>query len=627
MSVNLYKLDRIKDFDLAIAALEEFVEELVVEFVAAKEGRAYLEAFPAMTQYVGSWIDHLLYFGYAYESVTLPNMSVSNVEVIVGQIFPNKISLLDPAEADTVIPELTAFWQWLEREYQHPQASEIVEFLEQLQPNFTEIMNDPYNFGIAKSFLMSGITAKFEGEDADLEGITSLIGDLTIAGSSLLSPIEQVELENSLQELASEVLLAFPSEVPSAKEFQQQLQGNTIPKLTSKTPDSSISAILKQQQISATTPGTLLQDFQTLLNLIGDKEIEIGESNLLPMELLVQLNQRLSEPLKVDLQYPQQKAYPNINGLYLLLTATGIGVVRETRLTLNSTARQWLAMNPVEQYLNLFEAWLTIANKNLGESSDLDKGFEYLQYWLRIPSEGHTFEGDRSCEDLEYYPGLHNLTLMKLFGLIEADYDNSGMEYQVKSVRQTAWGKALMQAVFGTKRDFSIWEQETAEIEFGSLQPRLQVYFPQWQKTIDQTPVRFKPGTYVFKVSWHQIWRRIAISSKMTLWDLSQLILRSIDFNSDCLDLFCYQDRLGKTVRVVHPYMDEYPSTTEVEVGCLPLEIGSVMEYLFDGDSWEFQIELEEIAAEIDPNFNKIIASYGEAPPQYPNWGEDWEAI
>ena len=67
--------------------------------------RLYLEAHPEMEEYVGSWIDHLLYFGYAYESVTLPHMTKNNVEVIVTQLFPSKISLLNPDEADTTIPE------------------------------------------------------------------------------------------------------------------------------------------------------------------------------------------------------------------------------------------------------------------------------------------------------------------------------------------------------------------------------------------------------------------------------------------------------------------------------------------------------------------------------------------
>ena len=120
MTVNLYRLDSIKDYDEAIKALEDYVAQLVEEFVEAPEGNTYLEAHPEMKEYVGSWIDHLLYFGYAYESVTLSHMTKNNVEIIVTQLFPSKISLLDPDEADTTIPEFIAFWQFHKREYKHP---------------------------------------------------------------------------------------------------------------------------------------------------------------------------------------------------------------------------------------------------------------------------------------------------------------------------------------------------------------------------------------------------------------------------------------------------------------------------------------------------------------------------
>ncbi len=113
MAVNLYRIDSIKDYDEAIEALSDYVEELVDEFVRSPEGKAYLKAHPEMEEYVGSWIDNLLYFGYAYESVTLPHMTEDNVEAIVTRLFPNKVSLLNPDEADTTIPELTAFWQFL----------------------------------------------------------------------------------------------------------------------------------------------------------------------------------------------------------------------------------------------------------------------------------------------------------------------------------------------------------------------------------------------------------------------------------------------------------------------------------------------------------------------------------
>ena len=40
MTVNLYKLDSINDYDEAIKALEDYVAELVEEFVEAAEGKA-----------------------------------------------------------------------------------------------------------------------------------------------------------------------------------------------------------------------------------------------------------------------------------------------------------------------------------------------------------------------------------------------------------------------------------------------------------------------------------------------------------------------------------------------------------------------------------------------------------
>ncbi|MFM2315544.1 MAG: hypothetical protein RLZZ04_4822, partial [Cyanobacteriota bacterium] len=64
-------------------------------------------------------------------------------------------------------------------------------------------------------------------------------------------------------------------------------------------------------------------------------------------------------------------------------------------------------------------------------------------------------------------------------------------------------------------------------------------------------------------------------------------------------------------------------STDQMKIADLPLEVGSVMEYLFDfGDNWEFQLLLEEIKPDICPGYGEMIASHGKAPEQYPDWGE-----
>jgi len=657
MTVNLDQLDRFDDREQAIAALDKFIAELVGEFVVAAEGKAYLQSYPEIREYVGSWIDHLLYFGYAYESVTLPQMTVSNVEAIVICIFPHKISLLDPNEADTAISELTAFWEFLQREYQLTQAPEIIKFLNELQPKFSEIMAEFQNSDIAQNLSILDLAAGFDLSTKEIaefqsqsdrqytadsiphqQKIGGLFDELAGLKNESLSKVEHTELAATLQALATEVVSEFSSEVPSALEFQRQLQADMTHELVQKMPVTSSRTILmlETQTITATEPGTILQDFATLLNFIGDGIEVSGKRHWIPMKLLAQLNQQLSEPLQINLQRPQQKSYPSIHGLYLLLRATGIGRIikqgKKSRLTLDSAmVEQWFGMNPTEQYLNLLETWLIRANEEmLGErGSSFNEGFKCLQYWSRMSSSGERFKDYQAQQNLRYYPEFYNLALMKLFGLVEANYGKPkpGKGWRVKSVKQTDWGKAIIQALLQNFTDSSLfWDDSASQnSSFGQLQPMLQPYFPQWQQLITLPKVEPVAGLYVFKVSWHQIWRRIAVSSDMTLWDLSQLILQSVDFDADHLDLFSYKDRLGKTVRVVHPYMEESPATDETKIIDLPLEVGSVMEYLFDfGDNWEFELQLEEIKPDdLHTDYGEIIASHGQAPAQYPDWSED----
>ncbi|WP_019507376.1 plasmid pRiA4b ORF-3 family protein [Pleurocapsa sp. PCC 7319] len=666
MVINLHCLDQIQDYDQAIAALEGFVEELVLEFVESPEGKSYLKAHPEMEEYVGSWIDNLLYFGYAYESVTLPQMTKDSIEVIVTQIFPNKISLLDPEEANSTIPELMAFWQFLKREYKHPHAHKIIKFLKQVQPKFKDIMNDPQNFGIAKSFMMAGIAQGFDmtteegllefqqqhnqklrSSDPDslslnLGGLLSgldLVQDLGLPAESL-----QAELSSLLNEFAAEMtgeeLSKSPIEVPSVssiEDFRRQFQAEMGQKLVEKLPELSAEAIaiLKQQQISKTAPGTILQDFQALLDFIGDKGIAVsGKRHLIPMKSLAKFNQQLSEPIQTDLQRPQQKSYPSINGLYLLLRASGLGQItqkgKKMVLTLNEQLlTNWNQLNFTERYFNLLEAWLIIANEEmLGERrTPLNEGTKCLQYWSEIPPQGQKIKNYESQQNLRYYPEFHNLALMKLFGLVEADYGKpqSGKGWRVKSVKKTSWGEALMQSAFrGFVTQEIIWgeEEDTTAIKFGKLQPALQPYFPEWQNVLEIPEIESEVGVYIFKVTLGKVWRRIAISSQMTLWDLSRLILNAVDFDDDHLDMFRYKNQFGRTIEISHPYADGSLFTDKVKIGDLPLVAGALMEYIFDfGDWWEFQLQLEEIKTDdLRPDYGEIIASKGKAPQQYPDW-------
>ena len=89
-------------------------------------------------------------------------MSASDVELILTDIFPRKISIFSSEEADDTIPELISFWQFLGRAYQLPQANDIIKFLEEIKSEFKEIMMDPVNFGMARSIFMAGNDAGYD---------------------------------------------------------------------------------------------------------------------------------------------------------------------------------------------------------------------------------------------------------------------------------------------------------------------------------------------------------------------------------------------------------------------------------------------------------------------------------
>ena len=81
---------------------------------------------------------------------------------------------------------------------------------------------------------------------------------------------------------------------------------------------------LKNQTFSDNEPGTLLKDFSTLLDFIGPTGIPVSGKNHLIAIKLLPLNQLMTNPLDAKLKRPQQKSFPHINGLYLLLRASGL---------------------------------------------------------------------------------------------------------------------------------------------------------------------------------------------------------------------------------------------------------------------------------------------------------------
>ncbi|MGH9837739.1 MAG: plasmid pRiA4b ORF-3 family protein [Blastocatellia bacterium] len=408
--------------------------------------------------------------------------------------------------------------------------------------------------------------------------------------------------------------------------------------------------LLREQVITDLTPGALLHDFEALMAFVAEHSLPAaGIHQLLPLASLGAFNARMAHPLKLRLQRPIQKSYPHINGLFLLARATGLlRVVREdseAQFRLDDAAlNAWRALNPTERYFTLFEAYLLHASPEMiGERGGwLDQpGLqrELQLVWDRISDEGLRIRQTNSRQRNPYSAWFHHFALLESFGLVRIKLakQQSGTSWNIAEIRQTPFGQAVMMAAaIGAARLFNQlinvdWDEETgkdwrAPEDFDAYQAEFQPYFPEWQRNFAVAEeTRYQAGIFQFKVSLGKAWRRIAIPSGEMLWDLSNAILDSVDFDNDHLHCFEYKNRFAVIQRVNHDAMDAGPFSSEVRIGDLPLAPGDAMTYLFDfGDDWEFQLLLEVIAPP-DKKIKRarLLESHGKAPKQYQDWDDE----
>lgn len=143
--------------------LEQYTDQLLEEFMASPEGAALRKRDPD----AGFWCAQFITYGFDYIGASPTQITKSDAEELLQQIFPRKISLFAPEDADHAIPELTAFWQYLGRQYGLKQADAILDVLKKAAPHFRAWMNDPRKWGMAKSLVMAGQSAGFDMTDEE----------------------------------------------------------------------------------------------------------------------------------------------------------------------------------------------------------------------------------------------------------------------------------------------------------------------------------------------------------------------------------------------------------------------------------------------------------------------------
>lgn len=265
--------------------------------------------------------------------------------------------------------------------------------------------------------------------------------------------------------------------------------------------------LLQNLKIDDTHPGTLLHDFQIMIDVFHEKKHTLTPKYQIPLKLLGDINGRLKNPIELGLKRPQQKAYPRIEGLYLILRASGFTSVDETGkkpvlLFDEDWLQQWDAFNPTEKYCHLLESWFTRGYEEILGGRKNDWGVprtleKTISRFNRIPEEGVKLKSHNDFKhNFSFYPEIYNLGLMDLFGIVKI-YDAKPVEGQgwnVTKVERTKQGEALLAMLYSIMYnklhidDFEDEDDDLTETEsdesssFSVLKPHLQEYFPQWQK-------------------------------------------------------------------------------------------------------------------------------------------------
>jgi hypothetical protein len=403
-------------------------------------------------------------------------------------------------------------------------------------------------------------------------------------------------------------------------------------------PTSEQEALLRAQVIDRDHPGSVVWDFEAVLDYVGTQGVKAGgKYNLLPIDAIKPLDAKLSRPLHLDLERPQLRSHPYLQGLHLLLRATGLAQVEgagsKARLVVDAPSREaWDKLNLTEKYFTLLEAWLLVGTPEMiGERGWSEDGFleEHLSRWdylRREPFDNERGRGDRlSLFGIRGF--MFSFALMDLFGLVEIDFPQSSEKGWVPAgARVTPFGAAMYALLRGWELRNRVFHTAGEEDEgppgFGQWQELMRPSFPEWENNLVLPVPERREGTCVFRVSLGNIlWREIAIGDEETLEDLVPCILNSVKFDFDHLYEFRFRDVLGRRVSVRHPVMDEGPFTDEVEIGALPLKVGQSMTFMYDfGDNWEFDVKLMRIDPPSRGKLPKVLKKHGKAPPQYPRW-------
>jgi len=412
-------------------------------------------------------------------------------------------------------------------------------------------------------------------------------------------------------------------------------------------------------------PSPILEDFQSFLYYFLNKEIKLTGSGYLPGKVCYNLNESMSMPSEESTPKQRHFYYPNlylyytlaINGQLLKTSTKGKSLYISPNL---DSVEQFFDLSDTEQYIAILEILWRYTDWEVLHSperlrSPAFRANRLLEKIATIKTTPTTLnEKSLGGFTWDLWPFAQYMEYLGFWVAGFESFDKTRFRH-LETCRPSTFGIELAR-ILTTKRRIDIWNtwesQEADDFSIFSFEQiddtkrqedpvmeeqlkekfltAFQHLFPKGElvNSLNKETTGFREGNHVFKVRFKhlpKIWRKVSIPAENSLHDLHLLIQEAVGFYDDHLYAFYPDNKRHSRLSYQSPFGDFGNSADEIRIGELQINENQPFLYFFDfGDSWEFEVVLEEIDRDSTLlKKGKIIESQGKAPEQYPDYDED----
>jgi len=136
-----------EDFDDELERVNQYTADILALFHQSAIGKKFGDLEE------GSWIDPFLHYALFNDLARLPHMRARDVRYLMEEIFPAKVTVKQE-QAQEIIPEMIAFWQFVDGEFDQPNAKAILKYLQKVEKKYPKIIMDERKFGVGKTVVM-----------------------------------------------------------------------------------------------------------------------------------------------------------------------------------------------------------------------------------------------------------------------------------------------------------------------------------------------------------------------------------------------------------------------------------------------------------------------------------------